>query len=102
MLLVTEGFGGADSSGGGGGVEGGEQGDADGDSGDEDAVEEARGEGKRVDGVDVGRELDVVVAAGPRADVAEDEAEHGSDDADEQALQKEDAADLCGDRRRSS
>jgi hypothetical protein len=40
--------------------------------------------------------MDVVVAAGPRAEVSEDEAQGGSDDADEEALQQEDAADLAG------
>ncbi len=41
----------------------------------------ARGEGQGVDGVDFGAEMDeVVVAAGPGGDVAEDQAEGGADE----------------------
>src|SRR6516165_7717233 len=95
-LLVAQRFGGADACGGRGRIERSEKRDADRDDGDDNAIEDARSERKCVERVDVGRELDVVVATGPRTDVAEDQAEDRANDCDQKSLQQEDAAHLAG------
>ena len=64
-LLVSQCFGGQNARGGRRGIECGEERDADRDHGDDEAIEQAWGEGQGIDGVDVRREGDAVVAAGP-------------------------------------
>jgi hypothetical protein len=71
-LLISQGLGGEDFGGAAAGVEGGEQADAERDGGDDERIDEARGEGQVVDGVDRGVEVDeAVVAAEPTDAVAE-------------------------------
>ena len=64
-----------------------QQRDSDRNRGDNHPVERARREGQRVDGVDLGREMnEVVVSAGPRRKVAEREAQYRPDRADQESL----------------
>ncbi len=93
--FVAKGFGREGSACGPRRIERGDEGDADGDDGDEEAIHGARDEGNVVDGVDLGREGDdVVVAAGVGDGVAEQQADGGADDADENALRDEDISHL--------
>ena len=86
-LLVTQGFSGKDSGGGICGVKSRDEGDEDCDAGDEKAVDKARCKRNVVDGIDLGREANDLVMSGQKADgIADDQAEEGTNDADEDSL----------------
>jgi hypothetical protein len=83
-----------DISCGAGGIKRGQQRNREGNGRYENSVAEARGEGERIQRVNLGVEMDVVMAAEPGEQISEDEAGGGSDNADEETLEDEDAADL--------
>src|SRR5271163_1149641 len=91
--FVAEGFGGEGSACGPRWIEGRNEGDSDRDHGYQETIRQAGGEGDVVDGVDLGRERNhVVVASGIGDAVAEQQADGGADDADEDPLSDEDVA----------